>query len=45
VVLDQLYSDNTVWDKRLNNIGSMKVKMPLIEQFDGIKSKLKRFFV
>jgi len=42
-VLDQLHSDNTVWDERLNNIGLMKVKMPLIKWFNGTKSKLKGF--
>jgi len=42
-VLDQLQGDNVIWDERLNNIGLMKVKMPLIEQFNGMKSKLKGF--
>jgi len=44
-VLDQLYSNNTVWDKRLNNIGSIKVKMLLIKWFDRMKSKLKGFLI
>jgi len=43
LVIDQLQGDNIVQDKRLNNIGLIKVKMPLIERFDGTKSKLKGF--
>jgi len=31
LVIDQLQGDNAVRDKRLNNIGLMKVKMPLIK--------------
>jgi len=45
VVLNQLQSNNTVWDKRLNNIGLIKVKMSLIKRFNRIKSKLKGFFI
>jgi len=45
VVLDQLYSDNIVWDERLNNIGLIKVKIPLIEQFNKTKFKLKGFLI
>jgi len=45
LVLNQLQSDNIVQDERLNNIGSIKVKMPLIKQFNKIKSKLKGFLI
>jgi len=44
-VLDQLYSNNIVYNKRLNNIGLIKVKIFLIKQFNGTKSKLKGFLI
>jgi len=44
-VLDQLYSNNIVYDERLNNIKLIKVKIFLIKWFNGIKSKLKGFFI
>jgi len=44
-VIDQLQSNNAVQDKKLNNIGSIKVKIFLIERFNRTKSKLKGFLI
>ena len=44
-VINQLQGNNAVQDERLNNIGLIKVKMPLIKRFNGTKSKLKEFLM
>jgi hypothetical protein len=42
-VVNQLTNNSVVLDNKINNIGILKVKMPLIKQFSKEKAKLKRF--
>ena len=42
-VVNQLINNSVVLDNKINSIGILKVKMPLIKQFSGEKVKLKGF--
>jgi hypothetical protein len=42
-VVDQLINNSVALDDKINSIGILKVKMPLIKQFSGEKAKLKGF--
>jgi hypothetical protein len=42
-VVNQLTNNNIALDDKINNIGILKVKMPLIKRFSGEKIKLKEF--
>jgi hypothetical protein len=42
-VVNQLTNNSVVLDNKINSIGILKVKMPLIKQFSGEKVKLKGF--
>jgi len=42
-MVDRLIDNNIILKERLNSIGMVKIKLPLIERFIGEKSKLKGF--
>jgi hypothetical protein len=42
-VVDQLINNSVVLNNKINSIGILKVKIPLIKRFSGEKVKLKRF--
>ena len=42
-VVNQLTNNNIALNNKINNIGILKVKMPLIKRFSGEKIKLKGF--
>jgi hypothetical protein len=42
-VVNQLINNSVVLDNKINSIGILKVKMPLIEKFSREKIKLKGF--
>jgi hypothetical protein len=42
-VVNQLTNNNVALDNKINSIGILKVKMPLIKRFSGEKVKLKGF--
>jgi hypothetical protein len=42
-IVNQLTNNGVVLDNKINSIGMLKVKMPLIEQFSGEKVKFKEF--
>jgi hypothetical protein len=42
-MVNQLIDNNIILKNRLNNIGIVKVKLPLIKQFIGERLKLKGF--
>jgi hypothetical protein len=42
-VVNQLTNNSIALDNKINNIGMLKVKMPLIKQFSREKVKLKEF--
>jgi hypothetical protein len=43
VVVNQLINNSIVLNDKINSIGILKVKMPLIKRFSGEKVKLKGF--
>jgi len=43
-VVDQLIGNSIAFEAKIKDIGMLKIKLPLIERFNGIKSKLKGFF-
>ena len=43
-VLKQIENNQKAFDIRISNIGVIKLKMPIIKRFNGIKLKLKGFF-
>jgi hypothetical protein len=43
IVVNQLINNGIVLDKKINNIGMLKVKIPLIKRFSREKVKLKGF--
>jgi hypothetical protein len=43
IVVNQLINNSIVLDKKINNIGMLKIKMPSIKRFSGEKAKLKGF--
>jgi hypothetical protein len=43
IVVNQLINNSIVLDKKINNIGMLKIKMPSIKRFSGEKVKLKGF--
>jgi len=42
-IVNRLTDNNTILKERLNSIGIVKIKLPLIKRFIGEKSKLKGF--
>jgi hypothetical protein len=42
-VVNQLINNSVALNNKINSIGILKVKMPLIKQFSGKKVKLKGF--
>jgi hypothetical protein len=44
-VVNQLTNNSVALDNKINNIGILKVKMPLIKWFSGEKVKLKGFLI
>jgi hypothetical protein len=42
-VVNQLINNSVALNDKINSIGILKVKMPLIERFSGKKVKLKGF--
>ena len=44
-VINKLTVNRTLLENRLNKIGIIKVKIPLVKRFRGEKSKLKGFFI
>ena len=42
-IVDQFTNNRTVLENRINEMGMIKVKMPLIKKFSGEKVKLKGF--
>jgi NADH:ubiquinone oxidoreductase subunit D len=42
-MVDRLTDNNTILKERLNGIGIVKIKLPLIKRFIGEKLKLKGF--
>jgi hypothetical protein len=45
IVVNQLTNNGIALDDKINSIGMLKVKMPLIERFSGEKAKLKGFLI
>jgi hypothetical protein len=43
IVINQLINNGITLNNKINSIGMLKVKMPLIKRFSGEKVKLKRF--
>jgi hypothetical protein len=43
IIVNQLTNNSIALDNKINSIGILKVKMPLIKQFSGEKVKLKGF--
>ena len=43
IVVNQLTNNGIVLDNKINSIGILKVKIPLIKRFSGEKVKLKGF--
>ena len=44
-VINQLTVNGVVLDIKINSIGIIKVKIPLVKRFRGEKSKLKEFLI
>jgi len=42
-MVNQLIDNNAILKERLNGIGIVKIKLPLIKRFIGKRSKLKGF--
>ena len=42
-IVDQLTSNRQVLKNKINKIGIIKIKMPLVEKFSGEKAKFKGF--
>jgi hypothetical protein len=45
IVVNQLTNNSIVLDDKINSIGILKVKMPLIKRFSGEQGKLKGFLI
>jgi hypothetical protein len=43
IVVNQLTNNGIALNKKINNIGVLRVKMPSIKRFSGEKAKLKGF--
>ena len=44
-VVKRMDANNIGLKARVKDIGIMKVKMPLIERFDGLRNRLKGFLI
>ena len=45
VIVNQFISNRQVLKNKINEIGIIKIKMPLVEKFSGKKAKLKGFLI
>ena len=43
IIINQLTSNRQILENKINKIGIIKVKMPLVKKFSGKKAKFKGF--
>ena len=44
-IIKQIKNNQKAFEVRINNIGTIKLKMPAVKRFNRIKIKLKRFLM